>query len=503
MHRISLPLIVMILVALAVPAFGDAARDFESLFGEQVKKVRATPGTDDDLATARTIMEMAGELKDETDLMVIMYKTACDLASNAPEGRKIVFAATEKLNAIAPKDAHKWQEYRVNFYRTLYTRARGKDRRTAGEAYIEALVDAGDRLTAAGEGKEAGTMYRQALPVASAVGSERKAEIAEKIRNLAAVIQKNRAFDDLREKLEKNPKDVKARESLIDLYLLENDDSVKASQLATADIDESIRRMLPLAAKAVRTVAEDDSLKLAEWYNAMAKEQSSPLRKGVAYRRAYDYYSVFQARHKKGDIKGLKAKIEQGNIAKRFKMIKVPLPERKTLKAEGPEVEIPADIPELVSGAVRPFDWKKEKQKLQYTYSEMVFSKGGFDYSDHNRTKLLDGLIKTRWSAHSVGWSKMNPPMIVFKFATVVQPKAIKIRLFGKDTGGNVAMTKGIRVYTGTGTARGRVVGEVLNIVDHTAWVTVPLKTSPSQYFWIELARSTQMFVMLDEVEFE
>jgi hypothetical protein len=224
----------------------------------------------------------------------------------------------------------------------------------------------------------------------------------------------------------------------------------------------------------------------------------------VAYRRAYDYYSVFRAGHKQSDIRGLKAKIEQGNIANKFKALKISLPERKTLEPDGPVVEIPADIPELVSGMVKPFDWKKEKEKLTYTYSEMVFSKGSYDYSDHDCTKLLDGNVKARWSAHSVGWDKMKPPLIVFRFAGAVRPKAIKIRLFGRDSGGSVAMTKGIRIYTGSKIKSGRLAGEAGAIVDATAWLKIPLKMSqPSRYFWIEMARSDQRFVMLDEVEFE
>ncbi len=390
----------------------------------------------------------------------------------------------------------------MNSYRTIYTKSRGRERVTAGEAYIEALVTGGDKLAASGNGTEAGALYNKAIAVASALRSERKTEIAGKIRSLASSIRKNKAFSDLNEKLKENPKDVKSRESLIKLYLLESDDSVNAAKLVTGDIDKSMQELLPLAAKYVLTVELDNSQKLAQWYKSMAKSESSPLRRGVAYRRAYDYYSVFRARHKKNDIQGLKAKIEQGDITRKFKAIKIAMPQRKTLKPEGPVVEIPSDIP-VLSNAVK-LNWKKEKETLTYTYSEMVFSKGGFDYSDHKCTKLLDGTAKTKWGAHSVGWSKLKPPLLVFKFARAVQPKAVRIHLFGKDSGGNVGMTKGIRIYTGSASAKGRVVGENLKIADATDWVVVPLKMSQSSgYFWIEFAMSDLMYVMLDEVEFE
>jgi len=47
------------------------------------------------------------------------------------------------------------------------------------------------------------------------------------------------------------------------------------------------------------------------------------LRKAVAYRRAHDYYGSFRTRYNKSDIKGLKAKIEQGSIAKKLESINV------------------------------------------------------------------------------------------------------------------------------------------------------------------------------------
>lgn len=174
------------------------------------------------------------------------------------------------------------------------------------------------------------------------------------------------------------------------------------------------------------------------------------------------------------------------------------------VKKEEKKVEDDAPKPERISASALRFDWKREKKKLIYEYDELFFGKGAFDYSDNDCTKLLDGETKEKWSAHSVGWTGMKPPMILFKFPSSVRPKAIKIHLFGADSGGTVGMTKGIKVYTGTKIAKGRLVGEISDIPDKTCWMEIPIKSvHPSSFFWIELDSSTLNFVMLDEVEFE
>ena len=165
--------------------------------------------------------------------------------------------------------------------------------------------------------------------------------------------RKNKALEELHGRLTKDPKDTEAREALILISLLDNDDSVSAAKLLTDDVDKSMREHIPLAAKAVRDLSVDECLKMAEWYNSRGQSQNSQLRKAVAYRRARDYFSAFRAGYGKSDIKSLKAKIEQQNIEKKLEAIKVPMPRRRT---HYPAKKVIAKRPPR-----RPIDVKKKR----------------------------------------------------------------------------------------------------------------------------------------------
>lgn len=65
-------------------------------------------------------------------------------------------------------------------------------------------------------------------------------------------------------------------------------------------------------------------------------------------------------------------------------------------------------------------------------------------------------------------------------------------------------MTSAIRVYAGTETRRGELIGEVKVPPDSTGWIEVPNgKRRSSAHFWIELDKSSLLFVMIDEVSFK
>jgi len=81
------------------------------------------------------------------------------------------------------------------------------------------------------------------------------------------------------------------------------------------------------------------------------------------------------------------------------------------------------------------FNWSVHRKGLSYSYSTHVKTsdtKGTYSYTDRSRKKLLDGVFKSKWSSHSVGWLDSTPPAILLKFRAEVQPESIRIYIFGK-----------------------------------------------------------------------
>jgi hypothetical protein len=155
----------------------------------------------------------------------------------------------------------------------------------------------------------------------------------------------------------------------------------------------------------------------------------------------------------------------------------------------------------------KPFDWEKRRKNFSYSYTMRVSSqntKGVFAYDDSECKKLLDGVVKTKWGAHSVGWLKMTPPAIVLRFRQPVQPKSMRIHVFGKESGGSVSVTREVRLYAGSKLKQGDLIGNRADLPNKTGWIDVPIEMSkPSTSFVLELDKSDLSWVMIDEIEFK
>lgn len=317
-------------------SIADAAEDpkaqFEELFGDRVTRARASADRGDDIALAELLLEMGGELEEQKELKVLMYEEACRLALQDTAGHPLVLDAVKRLATLAPQRRADWRAYRLSSFRARYTGSGGKKRVAAGSKYIAELVAAGDALAASGDAAGAEAMYRQALPVAVAINSDRRDDIRDKIRNLSEEIRKNKALDTYRKRLQDDPGDTAAREALILIHLLEYDDAAGARKLLAKGVDPTLGKHVTGASMALADLDADGCLKMADWYESLAQSQDTDLRKAVAYRRAGDYLAAYRQKHGKKDMASLKAKIRQAAIEKKRAALDVDLPKRRTLR---------------------------------------------------------------------------------------------------------------------------------------------------------------------------
>ena len=125
-----------------------------------------------------------------------------------------------------------------------------------------------------------------------------------------------RKIEAARSALKKNPDDIKARETVVRLYLLELDKPAEAAKLLNEDVDERLRTYIPLAAGKVEAIDKTVCFEMGQWYWSMFPAAQTPSGKATVLHRTKSYLGRFRSLHEKQDIAGLHAATILGKVDK-------------------------------------------------------------------------------------------------------------------------------------------------------------------------------------------
>jgi hypothetical protein len=296
--------------------FADVNADFETVFGEKIRKVTATSDKADDIALAGEIFEVAARVGDAPALRKLMHERTLDLACRDASGYAIAEKAVAVLVQADPENAVAWQEKSLDVHRLRYQRSRGREKIDAGVQYKDRLLIVGQAKLEAVKAGEALALFRQAESVARALRDPGLPDIAALVKTATSSLNTERRILSLTKSLERDPADTKARDELVLLYLLDLDDPSKANGLLREDSREDLRKYVPLAAGPVDAVEEGACLELAAWYDGQYRKPPSTPAKATACGRAVAYYGRYLALHEAGDLKRLKAKVRFQQLEK-------------------------------------------------------------------------------------------------------------------------------------------------------------------------------------------
>lgn len=324
---------------LAGALLADAKSDYEMLFGTEEKRVAATKTTVDDAAFAGKLLDAAKALGDSPELQVLICLKAYEFGRRHRGSHAKALEAIELLEKTFPDRRSEWLPKRLDILELRYRQSYGEARKAAARSYLDVLMGLAERKAAQGDTKAALELYRKAFPVAAYLKSPRAGEIIAKRRSLteeAAAIERRRGrLKDLKSRLAKDPKDIKAREGLILYYVVELDDLEEAGKLITDDVDERVRTYVPLATKPIPDVPEAACLELGAWYKQLAAGAAGDVRMRLLL-RAKAYLDQFLSVHTKQDVPAYKAKLA-----------------RKAVQAELAKLGLKAAVP-VVPGPVTP-----------------------------------------------------------------------------------------------------------------------------------------------------
>ena len=299
-------------------AEADKAREaFESLYGSDVKRAKASREAADDLNLAKRLLAAAKEATGQPEFLSVLCERAADLAADHAEGVATAVEAMEFLASSVPEKAGACAERVADIRQKQFDRSRGDAKTEAGEVLIDALLVVADAKVAAADPPGAISALRRAQAVDRTIKSGRQREGHLPIRNreeemegrlkaLAQAMKSAREIEDLKFLLAKDAQNAALREKLVRLYLVDLDNPAEAATYLEGVAEESLKKYVPAAAKGIEAAPELACIDLGEWYRTLG-EAATAAAKAAMYTRAKGYYERFLDLHAADDLDRTKA----------------------------------------------------------------------------------------------------------------------------------------------------------------------------------------------------
>jgi len=317
MHFLGVACVTVVVLPVAVHAAetDDAVEALKAIYDADLKRVKATADTRDDVDLAVRLLAAAKKATDQPEFVAVLCEKACDLAGDSPKGIPTAVEALDLLARTVPDKAAACAARMVAMRQKQFDASGGDEQPEVAEALIDALLAAADAKIESGALLEAAVFLVRARNVARAVTSPRQAELETRAKTLTQRMAATRKINDLKALIEKNPQNVGAREGLVRLYLVDLDDPAEAARHLEGVKDKALLKYVPAAAKGVKAPPELACLQLGDWYRDLASK-APPHAKPLMYARAKAYLERFLKIHTAEDLGRTRAtltleKIEQ------------------------------------------------------------------------------------------------------------------------------------------------------------------------------------------------
>jgi hypothetical protein len=297
----------------AVASAEDPQAVYDQLYGDEANKVARTADTKGDAAFAAKLLKDAKSVKDDPALADLLLEKASDFGARNPAGYAAAIEAISLLSERIPDRKFEWLEKLLKVTELQYKAAKGAEKADAGELFLDQLLATGDRAFDAEHYEEAVIVYQQAQQTASAIKSCLLEELSCKVKTANDRIAAQKKLATLETVMKTKPDDAATAKAIVLLCVQELDNPTDAAKHVEASNDERLKKLVPLAAKPVKDLAEAGCLELGEWYKGLAASASSS-GKLVACGRAKACYEQFLAVHVKEDAEALKARRELQQI---------------------------------------------------------------------------------------------------------------------------------------------------------------------------------------------
>jgi hypothetical protein len=287
----------------------DAEQDFQTLFGQEYKRVALLRNARASATLASQMMETVGSVENRPDLDILLWTHIADLGAKDPSGFAVATESLKQLLQKAPDASPKWLEKLTAVYRRQYAMTARTDRAELGDQQAAELITIGDEQLKAERGPNALATYRKALSIAILSKSDRRTDIVAKIRDANAQAAKQREILRMTKAVAADPDNVKMRAAVVKYYMFELDNPVKAATFLNDDLDEQLRTYVRLAVKDTDDLDADTSMGLGRWYWEMYPTARTINAKVAILGRTRTYLNRFLALHTETDLARVRAEL--------------------------------------------------------------------------------------------------------------------------------------------------------------------------------------------------
>ncbi len=360
-------MVVFVLAGLALPALqawaqqaasDEIVSDFNELFGDRLKKVRASYTQSDDEELVADMLESLSALKDRPALQAHICREAYELGIRSLRGCRTAYAAMRKLSQLDPNSREECSEKILDLFRKRRTLARGEERDIAAEDLLDALAYRAAIEGRSGDWDGAVQTLSEAVRTASAARSDRKDELLEQLKYARLARMTDRKIQQHIESLEDDPKDTESRLAIVNLLVVEMDRPDLAIPYLDASLGESWRTQVPLALKTPDKLDRPLQVQMARWYASLA-EDASLMGKAAVLKRSREYYRLYLDGDPNGQgVDYVKAQMERGKVETSLSKLDAP--------ARLAAVDALPTLTPLPSTSVSPeiFAWAKKRDRL-------------------------------------------------------------------------------------------------------------------------------------------
>ncbi len=154
--------------------FGDCVSEtgvcdtFDELFGKQIRQVKTTRGTKDDIELAEELWKSSETVKDSNEIRGRILEAVYDLTAKTDAAVKLGISALRALEEMRPERASEYRKKVREVWEYVYRRAKGEEKKEAGKELVSMMMEEGEALIKELKVMEAATVYRRALGMARA-----------------------------------------------------------------------------------------------------------------------------------------------------------------------------------------------------------------------------------------------------------------------------------------------------------------------------------------------
>ncbi len=314
-------------MACAVPASGrqleESRKAFESLYGDRIKAVRATPDRADDLELAKGLLDSASATEDAPGLVLAMCNAVYDLTSNHPSGFPLAARSMRLLMDQVPEHALDAPDRLVDVLRRQFARTPVSERAAVGDELINAFMIAARIRDHGGDYAEAAKLIRQALSMAETIKSPRVAGLKHRFDVVQSRAQVQTLARRAETKLRTAPDDAATHAELARYHLLDLHDPAKAAAHAKASNDDSLKAIAAIVEQPLEDLSDKQCLIMADWYRA-ASNSATPYGKLLSLEIAGRSYRRYLAITRETGLDPSRAKLALDEVDKTFQALTPP-----------------------------------------------------------------------------------------------------------------------------------------------------------------------------------